>query len=101
MPTMAGMWRRRSPSRFPAGALCFPAMKALKAHVRSGRLTLDEATTLPEGTVVDLGQVDPGDELDDGERGRLHEALRASWASAQAGRTISAEELLDRLDAEE
>jgi hypothetical protein len=76
-------------------------MKALKAHVRSGRLTLDEATTLPEGTVVDLGPVDPGDELDDAERGCLHEALRASWESAQAGRTISEQELLDRLDAEE
>ena len=76
-------------------------MKALKAHVRSGRLTLDEATTLPEGTVVDLGPVDPGDELDDADRARLHEALRASWASAQAGHTSSAEEMLARLDAEE
>jgi hypothetical protein len=39
-----------------------------------------------------------GDDLNDEERERLHEALRASWESAQAGRTISAEELLDELD---
>lgn len=82
-------------------ALSFRAMKALKARVRGGRLMLDEATTLPEGTVVELGVIDPGDQLDEAERARLHEALRASWASAQAGRTISAEELLDRLDADE
>ena len=73
---------------------------ALRARVRGGRLTLDEPTTLPEGTELDLGVIDPGDELDEEERSRLHEALRASWASAQAGRTISAEELLEQLDAD-
>lgn len=82
-------------------ALSFDSMKALKARVRGGRLTLDEATTLPEGTEVDLGMIDPGDQLDEAERARLHEALKASWASARAGRTISAEELLERLDADE
>jgi len=33
-------------------------MQAFKAHVRGGRLVLDEPTDLPEGEVVELVPVD-------------------------------------------
>lgn len=53
-------------------------MSPLRAHVEKGRLVLDEATTLPEGTVVDLVADDDGDDLTDEERRALHQALSAS-----------------------
>ena len=59
-------------------------MSALRARVEKGRPVLDEPRTLPEGTVVDLVVDDEGDELTSGERRALHEALLASWKSAEA-----------------
>jgi hypothetical protein len=50
------------------------------------RLVLDEPTTLPEGTVIDLVADDEGDDLTDAERQALHRALAASAESAAAGR---------------
>jgi hypothetical protein len=55
-------------------------MAPLKAHVRNGRIVVDEPTDLPEGEVLYLERVDPGDELDDEERERLHASLRRSIA---------------------
>ena len=72
-------------------------MKTLQAYVRQGRLILDEATDLPEGTVIDLAVADAGDELDDAERAALHDALARSWTSAQAGKTRPAEDILAEL----
>lgn len=69
-------------------------MGALQARVENGRLVLDEPTTLPEGTVVDLVLDDEGD---DRERHLLHEALSASWASAEAGDSRPASAILDEL----
>ena len=43
-------------------------MSALRARVEKGRLILDEPTTLPEGTVLDLVADDEGDNLTDEER---------------------------------
>ena len=60
-------------------------MSPVRARVQKGRLVLDEPTTLPEGTVVDLVADDEGDDLTDEERRALHEALSASWKSAEAG----------------
>jgi hypothetical protein len=60
------------------------AMQALKAHVKDGRLVLDEPTNLPEGAEVRVALVD-GDELSDEERAQLHEALDAGIAAARAG----------------
>jgi hypothetical protein len=40
----------------------------LKAHVRNGRLVLDEPTDLPEGTEVELVVADSWDDLDDDDR---------------------------------
>jgi hypothetical protein len=73
-------------------------MLPLKAHVRNGRLVLDEPTELPEGEVVYLQPVDEG-ELDDEERGRLHEALRESIEEMKSGQTLDAAEALAELRA--
>jgi hypothetical protein len=48
-------------------------MQPLKAVVRNGRLVVDEPTTLPEGTEVELLSV--GDDFDPEERARLLAAL--------------------------
>ena len=60
-------------------------MSPLRAHVEKGRLVLDEPTTLPEGTVLELVADDQGDDLSDEERRALHQALSASWTSAEEG----------------
>jgi hypothetical protein len=73
-------------------------MQPLKAHVHNGRLVLDEPTDLPEGEVVYLQPVD-SDELDDEERGRLHEALRESIKQMKSGQTLDAAEALAELRA--
>jgi hypothetical protein len=65
-------------------------MRPLRARVEKGRLVLNEPTTLPEGTVIDLVADDEGDDLTDEERRALHEALSASWQSAEAGRLCPA-----------
>jgi hypothetical protein len=64
---------------------------ALKAHVKNGRLVLDEPTTLPEGAEIRVWVVED-DGLDDEERLELHEAIREGLDDAKAGRTIDADE---------
>jgi hypothetical protein len=61
-------------------------MSPLRARVEKGRLLLDEPTTLPEGTVVDVVTDDEGDDLTDDERRALHDALSAFWKSVEARR---------------
>jgi hypothetical protein len=68
------------------------AMRVLKAHVRSGRLLLDEPTDLPDGSEVQLGVIDL-DELDDNERAKLDAALDEAEAEFEAGQVVSEEEL--------
>lgn len=75
-------------------------MQSLKAHVRNGRLVLDEPTDLPEGAEVNLSIVDD-DEMDDAERARLHRALERSMAQAKAGQLIDADEVIGKLLARE
>jgi hypothetical protein len=72
-------------------------MTPLRARVQKGRLVLDEPTTLPEGTVIDLVADDEGDDLTEDERRALHEALAGSWNSAEAGRLHPASAILDEL----
>ena len=72
-------------------------MSPLRARVQKGRLVLDEPTTLPEGTVVDLVADDEDDDLTDDERRALHEALSASWKSAEAAHLRPASAILDEL----
>jgi hypothetical protein len=72
-------------------------MSPLRARVENGRIVLDEPTTLPEGTVIDLVADDEGDDLTDAERHALHEALSSSWQSSEAGRLRPASAILDEL----
>ena len=81
-------------------------MGTLKAVVHNGRLTLDEPTDLPEGTVVGLVPEDPYAHLDDKdafadmpdeERERLHAALDQSEKEFEAGEGIPAEQALREL----
>jgi len=73
-----------------------PAMQALKAHVKGGRLVLDEPTDLPEGEVVELVPVDEVD-MDDDERERLDAALELSMSQARAGQLVDADEVIRKL----
>ena len=72
-------------------------MSPVRARVEKGRLVLDEPTTLPDGTVIDLVADDESDDVTDEERRALHEALTASWRSAGAGRLRPASSILDGL----
>ncbi|HEY2732023.1 MAG TPA: hypothetical protein VGK52_18905 [Polyangia bacterium] len=69
----------------------------LKARVRAGRLVIDEPTDLPEGTEVELLPLDPGDWLDETDRAALHDALRQSENDVDAGRLVTAEDVLREL----
>ncbi len=67
-------------------------MLPLKAHVKDGRLVLNEPTDLPEGGVIELVPLvevlaSGGDDLDDEERAALHAELEASIAEADRGET--------------
>jgi hypothetical protein len=72
-------------------------MSPLRARVKNGRLVLDEPTTLPDGMVIDLVADDEGDDLTEQERRALHEALSASWTSAESGNLRPASAILDEL----
>ncbi|CAN5683247.1 hypothetical protein BH11MYX4_BH11MYX4_35220 [soil metagenome] len=77
-------------------------MQSLKAHVKNGRLLLDEPTDLPEGEVIELMLVSNvlaagGDDLADEDRAELHAELSASIAEAEAGQTTDFAEVLAEL----
>ncbi len=69
----------------------------IKARVLAGRLVVDEPTTLPEGTEVELLPLDPGDWLDEEDRKALHAALARSESDVRVGRLVDAAEILKRL----
>jgi len=74
-------------------------MQPLRARVRNGRIVLDEPTTLPEGTEVDLVLADGGDGLDDKERVELEQAIEEGLADAREGRHEDASVVMARLRA--
>jgi len=79
-------------------------MHPVRAHVKNGRLVLDEPTDRPEGEVVELVPLDEvlangGDHLDGEERERLHESLREGIRQMKAGDTIDAAEAMAELRA--
>lgn len=79
-------------SNLPRRPRCYSRrVSALKAHVKNGRIVLDEPTSLPEGAEIRLWVVE-GDDLSDEERAELHEAIRDGLEDAKAGRTIAADE---------
>lgn len=73
-------------------------MQPLKAHVKKGRLVLDEPTDLPEGEVVYLhpleAEVGQDDGLDDEERAALMKALDNGIVAARNGEHIDADEFI-------
>jgi hypothetical protein len=69
----------------------------IKGRVRDGRLIVNEPTSLPEGTEVQLLPLDPGDWLDEADRAALHEALAQAEADVKSGRLIDATEFLKGL----
>lgn len=72
-------------------------MNRLRALVKNGRLVLDEPTTLPDGTVLDLVLDDEGDDLTDADREALHEALTRSLRSLEEGDIRPASAIIDDL----
>jgi hypothetical protein len=69
-------------------------MQPIKAHVKNGRLQLDEPTTLAEGQIVYLQPVEglvvtEPEERDDDDRAALHAELEASLAEADAGEVVA------------
>ena len=76
----------------------FKTMHLLKAHVKSGRITLDEATDLPDGDIY-LVPADALDEMDEDERAALHEALAESVEQMKRGELIDADVALAKLRA--
>ena len=69
-------------------------MSAIRARVRNGRLIVDEPTSLPEGTELDLVIDDADDDLDEGQRTALDAAISRAWASVQAGEGRTAADVL-------
>jgi hypothetical protein len=65
--------------------------------VKNGRLVVDEPTSLPEGTVLDLVVDDEGDDLDAAERALRDAALLRAWQQAQAGNGRPAKDLIQDL----
>ena len=77
-------------------------VQPLRAHVKNGRLVLDEPTELPEGEVVylqflDSIVADDSDDLGNEERAVLHAELDASIAEADAGHTEDFAKVLTEL----
>ena len=65
--------------------------------VRGGHILIDEATDLPEGTVLHLVSADDVDALEAEERDRLHAALAASEEDVAAGDVVPADRLIAEL----
>jgi len=68
----------------------------LKAHVRAGRLVLDEPTDLPDGMEVELAPV-IDDDLDDASRAALEASLSRSAQQIARGELVDAAAVLERL----
>lgn len=78
----AGPWPR---------AATIARVSSIYARVVNRRLVLDQPTSLPEGAEGRLWVVE-GDDLEDADRARLHEAINEGLADAKAGRAIDADE---------
>jgi hypothetical protein len=70
-------------------------MRVLKAHVREGRIVIDEPTELPEGTEFELVPLDDG--MTPEERAELEAMVEESEAEFARGESVSLEQLWDTL----
>jgi hypothetical protein len=64
-------------------------MNALKAHVKNGRILVDEATDLPEGTELYLVPLKRDEDEDDADA--LEGAISESLDDFEAGRIVNDE----------
>jgi hypothetical protein len=74
-------------------------MAPLRAHVQNGRVVVDEAVDLPDGTVleVDLRPADVDDGIPREERKRVLQAIDEGLAAAHRGEHVDAEEFVNEL----
>jgi hypothetical protein len=71
---------------------------ALTAHVVNGKTVVDERVDLPDGSKVRAYLYDAAaDGMSADERAALEQRLERSWAQADAGNLIDADEVLDEL----
>ena len=74
------------------------AVTALKAHVKNGRIIVDEPVDLPDGAEIRVYLYDAStDSLSAEERAALEQALARSLAEADAGDLVDANEVLAEL----
>lgn len=74
----------------------------MRAHVKDGRILLDEPTDWPEGKIVELVPVDEviatyGDDLDDSARAALHRSVDKSIDDEEAGRVEDLSKIIAEL----
>lgn len=69
----------------------------VRATVQKGRLVVDEATDLPERTVLDLVVDDEGDKLDAQQRQALDKAISTSVEQACRGEIAPASKIVAEL----
>ncbi|HEX7837856.1 MAG TPA: hypothetical protein VF469_10365 [Kofleriaceae bacterium] len=73
-------------------------MTALKAHVRNGRIVVDEPVDLPDGSEIRVYLYDAAaDGMSPAERAALDRALERGLAQADAGDLIDADDVLAEL----
>jgi hypothetical protein len=72
-------------------------MSGIRAKVKEGRLLVDEPTSLPEGTVLELVLDDEGDDLTENEREALNAALANAWQSAKTGNVRPARAIIGEI----
>ncbi|RLB53364.1 MAG: hypothetical protein DRJ42_12140 [Deltaproteobacteria bacterium] len=77
------------------------AMVSIKARVQGGRIVVDEATDLPDGTEVELVAVMDHSEDALGATGRaaVERALTQAATDIADGRLVDGDEVLERLQA--
>lgn len=75
------------------------AARSCQTNLVVGRLSLDEPTDVPEGTVLHVVADDAGDDLDQTDRDALNAAISTSLAQAGAGCFAPAREILEKLRA--
>lgn len=77
-------------------------MVSIKARVTNGRILVDEATDLPDGTEVELVAVmdHAEDALDDRDREALHRSLARAAEDIREDRLVDGDQVMGRLRSE-
>ncbi len=65
-----------------------PLVNALKAHVKNGRIVVDEPTDLPEGTELYLVQAGGDEDESAEERAQIEAEIEAGLAEIEAGQGV-------------